>query len=156
VVIRIVAWDDPSITVDLSLTLPSELPCELCEVRDQTRATNLNATLIGQGLKTATVRGHLGSCILAAGTGTIDVEMVLPDSALCSLALGRGNIRLQIPVATSAFLSAATGEGTINVVGLTLRQYAATPGSVTGIIGEGSARIVLATGSGNVGVVGLY
>jgi hypothetical protein len=81
--------------------------------------------------------------------------MVLPDSGLCSLVLGKGNIRLQIPVATSAFLSAVTGAGTVNVVGLTLRQSAVTPGSVTGVLGEGSARIVLATGSGNVGVVGM-
>jgi hypothetical protein len=155
VLIRVVAGNDPSLTADLCLRLPQEIPCELSEVRDRTHTANLQSTLLGQRLGTATVRGHVGSCVLAAGTGTIDVEMVLPDSGLCSLVLGKGNIRLQIPVATSAFLSAVTGAGTVNVVGLTLRQSAVTPGSVTGVLGEGSARVVLATGSGNVGVVGM-
>ncbi len=140
----------------LSLTLPYWIPCTVRRVAVATVVSYLRSTFTGENVGNTTILGHEGSCVLSGVKGDISVELALPDSGLCKVAMGEGNIFLRIPASTSALLSVSTGGGGITYSGLVINDLlGATPAlSFTGRLGSGRGHIQLATGRGNISLVG--
>ncbi len=140
----------------LSLTLPYWIPCTLRKVSITAEVSYLRSTFTGENLGTTTIRGHEGNCILAGGKGEFSVEIALPDSGLCLISAGEGNMLLKIPSSTSSLISATTGSGTLTYSGLVIYDMIGTtpPTSFTGRLGSGRGHIQLATGKGNINIVG--
>lgn len=140
----------------LSLTLPYWIPCTLRKVSVATAVSYLQSTFTGENIGNTTIVGHEGNCILSGTKGEISVEMALPDSGLCLVSMGEGNILLKIPSSTSSLISVTTGSGTLTYSGLVINDMIGiTPlTSFTGRLGSGRGRIQLATGKGNISIIG--
>lgn len=117
----------------------------------------LRSTITGENVGNTTILGHEGNCILTGVKGEISVEMALPDSGLCKIAVDEGNILLKIPASTSSLLSVTTGNGGITYSGLVINDLLGTTPtiSLTGRLGSGRGHIQLATGIGNINLVGM-
>jgi hypothetical protein len=141
----------------LSLTLPYWIPCTLRRVAVAAVVSYLRSTFTGENVGNTTILGHEGNCILTGVKGEISVEMALPDSGLCKVAVDEGNILLKIPASTSSLLSLTTGSGAITYSGLIINDLLGStpPLSLTGRLASGRGHIELATGRGNINLVGL-
>jgi hypothetical protein len=138
----------------LSVTVPQKIPCVVTSVNGEATVSGLQAKFVGQAMKTVHLSSHSASCNVSSVDGPIDIQMELPDSGFCVAQGASGDISLQIPATTSATLSATTGGGSVSCSGLQLSGQTALPGMLTGSIGGGRGRIVLATGSGNISIRG--
>ncbi len=140
----------------LSLTLPYWIPCTLRRVSVATVVSYLRSTFTGEIVGNTTILGHEGNCILSGPKGEISVEMALRDSGLCLVSMGEGNILLKIPSSTSSLISVTTGSGTLTYSGLVINDMIgiSPPTSFTGRLGSGRGRIQLATGKGNISLIG--
>ncbi len=138
----------------MSLALPHSKPCILRKVRQSISVSYLNSTLVGENVRSITVIGHTGNCILAVSQGDVSVEMALPVWGVCRVAVSDGAISLRVPSSTSAFLSAATGSGKIVFSGIVLSNPITTNQTLIGQLGAGEGIIQLTTARGNISIVG--
>jgi hypothetical protein len=138
----------------LSVTVPFNIPCIVASVGGQTTVSGLHAEFVGRALGSVNLSSHSASCDISGIGGPMAIQMELPDSGFCTVRGTNGDISLQIPVSTSATLSASTSQGTIAFSGLQISGQTANPGILTGTLGTGRGRIVLATQSGNISLRG--
>ncbi|MCC6397279.1 MAG: hypothetical protein IT282_09680 [Bacteroidetes bacterium] len=138
----------------LSVTLPQKIPCVVTSVHGETTVSGLHAEFVGKAMGAVHLSSHSASCDISSVGGPIEIQIELPDSGYCFAQAATADISLKIPTTTSATLSAITSAGAVSCSGLQLSGQTAQPGMLTGSIGEGRGRIVLATGSGNISIRG--
>lgn len=80
--------------------------------------------------------------------------MRLPTGGECIATADEGRIALQVQSLASARVSLLTGAGNVTVINLSLTNVVQRPGSLTGILGAGAGEIRLATGGGDVVLIG--
>src|SRR2546429_114544 len=83
------------------------------------------------------------------GSGNVDVALVTTFRSL-RIETGSGDVTLKVPQTLGAQVDLDTGSGDIDLGGLTLQVRRLEHDHITGTIGDGSGRLSVETGSGNV------
>ena len=83
------------------------------------------------------------------GSGNIDVALMTAFHSL-HIETGSGDVTLAVPSNVGAQVDLDTGSGDIDLGGLTLQVRKLERDHVTGTLGDGSGRLSVETGSGNV------
>ncbi|HLQ69155.1 MAG TPA: DUF4097 family beta strand repeat-containing protein [Gemmatimonadales bacterium] len=83
------------------------------------------------------------------GSGNVDVALVATFRSL-RIETGSGDVTLRVPQTLGAQVDLDTGSGDIDLGGLTLQVRRLEHDHITGTIGDGSGRVSVETGSGNV------
>ena len=83
------------------------------------------------------------------GSGDVDVALVATFRSV-HIETGSGDVTLKVPPTLGAEVDIDTGSGDIDLGGLTLQVRRIEHDHVTGIMGDGKARLSVETGSGNV------
>ena len=83
------------------------------------------------------------------GSGNVDVALVATFRSL-RIETGSGDVTLKVPPALGAQVDLDTGSGDIDLGGLTLQVRRLEHDHITGTMGDGSGRLSVETGSGNV------
>jgi lia operon protein LiaG len=83
------------------------------------------------------------------GSGNVDVALTATFRAL-SIETGSGDVTLRVPPTVGAEVDLETGSGEIDLGGLTLQVRRIERDHITGTMGDGSGRLSVETGSGNV------
>jgi len=85
----------------------------------------------------------------STGSGNVDVALVTTFRSL-RIETGSGDVTLKVPPALGAQVDLDTGSGDIDLGGLTLQVRRLEHDHITGTMGDGSGRLSVETGSGNV------
>src|SRR5207248_2881921 len=88
-----------------------------------------------------------GTLRVSTGSGDVDLRDGAGD---VSLETGSGDITVKVPPALGAQVDLDTGSGDIDLGGLTLQVRRLEHDHITGTMGDGSGRLSVETGSGNV------
>jgi hypothetical protein len=142
-------------TADVSLGIPFGMDLIVENAAASVYASDLRGLFRVRGSRDVTVERHTGSCDVAIGSGSVALEVAVPDSGACVVSTGDGSIDVRLPAATSAVLTARTARGIVNVSGLTLAARVDSAGYVAGTLGAGAATIRLETRRGNITVTAL-
>jgi hypothetical protein len=83
------------------------------------------------------------------GSGNVDVSLVTTFRSL-HIETGSGDVTLKVPSNLGAEVDLDTGSGDIDLGGLTLQVRRLEHDHITGTLGDGSGKLSVETGSGNV------
>src|SRR5207247_8556835 len=83
------------------------------------------------------------------GSGNVDVALVTTFRSL-RIETGSGDVTLKVPQTLGAQVDLDTGSGDIDLGGLTLQVRRLEPEHITRPLADGSGRLSVETGSGNV------
>ena len=140
-------------SAQLTLGIPARAGC-LLGVAGEARVSYLQSDLEIWGGGPVTVNEHTGSCRIDTISGDISIHLRLPTGGECIATADEGRIALQVQSLASARVSLSTGAGNVTVINLSLTNVVQRPGSLTGILGAGAGEIRLATGGGDVVLIG--
>lgn len=109
---------------------------------------------IQNGSGNITLNESFGAASVQTGNGSIDARVYVPLFATLDMSTGNGDIDAAIPAETSADLLATAANGTVSIVNLVVTQEFRTNSAVSGRLREGLGFIRLASGNGDVTLVG--
>ncbi len=140
-------------SAQLTLGIPARKGC-LLWVAGEARVSYLQSDLEIWSGGPVTVNEHTGSCRIDTISGDISIHLWLPTGGECIATADEGRIALQVQSLASARVSLLTGAGNVTVINLSLTNVVQSSGSLTGILGAGAGEIRLATGGGDVVLIG--
>lgn len=86
--------------------------------------------------------------------GNVSTDLRLIDTCNIFIDIGKGSITLSLSDSSNATINGLVGDGLIQVTDLTLKEKKVTDRSIFGKLGDGSGRITLGTGNGNIDLKG--
>ncbi len=147
--------DPRNFVIDYEITVPPFMLVTILNVAGDIEVSGLGSELfIENGNGKITLNDTFGPARAQTRNGAIAARLELPFGGQLRLSTGNGEIDLAIPAETSADLLATAGNGTVSSSNLFFSNLFQTDNVISGRLAEGLGFISVASGNGDVTLVG--